>query len=80
MSGKACSIASWSLCASAGCDHEGLPPRERGGHVQQLPGWGRALGGDGVPGGRRSDRHCHSHQVCMREKNAKLHSIYVHGD
>lgn len=63
MSDKACSIASSSLCASAGCDHEGLPPRERGGHVQQLPGRGRALGRDGVPGGRCSDRHRHSHQV-----------------
>lgn len=40
---------------TAGGDHARLSPRERGGHVQQLPGGRRALGRHGVPGGRSSD-------------------------
>ena len=35
-----------------------LPPSEHCGNVQQLPGERRAVGGDGVPRGRCTDRHC----------------------
>lgn len=63
MSGNACSNSRIIFFLLTGCDHERLPSRERGRHVQQLPCWRRAVGCDGVPGGRRVDRHRDSHEV-----------------
>lgn len=59
----ACSNSRIIFFLLTGCNHERLPSRERGRHVQQLPCWRRAVGCDGVPGGRRVDRHRDSHQV-----------------
>jgi hypothetical protein len=42
-----------------GGDNARLPPPQRGRDVRQLPGERRALGGDGVPGGRGPHRHRH---------------------
>lgn len=56
----------WSVLffpVTAGGDHAGLSPWQRGGDVQQLPGGRRTLGGHGVPGGRRAHRHRDAHQV-----------------
>lgn len=40
-----------------GGDHARLPPPAHRGDVRQLPGGRRAVGGDGVSGGRRTHRH-----------------------
>lgn len=76
MSDNACSNSRIIFFLLTGCNHERLPSRERGRHVQQLPCWRRAVGCDGVPGGRRVDRHRDSHQVgglCWAQQ--RLHII-----
>lgn len=60
------------MCVSGG-DHEGLPSRERGRHVQQLSGGRRAVGCHGVSGGRGAHRHRDPHQVGQLEYRKKLH-------
>lgn len=49
------SPADFSPSLVSGGYNEGLPPRERGRHVQQLPSRGRAMGCDGVSGRWSSD-------------------------
>lgn len=63
VSESACSNSHTAFLFLTGCNHERLPSWKRGWHVQQLPGWRWAVGCDGVPGGRRADRHSDSHQV-----------------
>lgn len=51
------------LASLPGGDHEGLPAPECGGDVPQCSGGGGALGGDGIPAGRRSHAHHQRDQV-----------------